>query len=330
MSLEELLKEADSSSPWKFQQKKLLRITVGALIMFGALVTTSLLLSSEKKGDVVVTKPTDDLDREDENAAALAQLMKLRDEAHELKATLAKLENKRQEMEIESTRVQSTAVRKQIPMQTPPTQNSRVIMSFDPGDGFLSLEREKESKYIPTGSVFQARLITPIKTSVERTFVMAEVTQEFRMDFERRIPKGSRLIGRSRLNPVLRGVIVEFETLVLPDGRETRLDSLALSRDALPEIDGLYFSDKLQTYGSALAFGFLSGLSDAGRRRRPGIIGDYVEDTLSNQVLAGLSTATFQIAEELLRDIDRRSVEYVVVPSGEPIFVVLTRRYEVN
>ena len=194
----------------------------------------------------------------------------------------------------------------------------------------MVMKEEGSDGYIPTGAVFLAQLITPIKTSVERTFVMAETTREFRMDMKRRIPKGSRLIGRSHLNPILKGVVVEFETLVFPSGVETGISGLALSRNALPEIDGLYFSDKLETYGTALAFGFLGGFANASRSREGTIYGSIPEPNLTNDVLAGVSSASFQVAEDILRDVRERSVEYVVVPAGEQIFVALTRRYELN
>lgn len=204
------------------------------------------------------------------------------------------------------------------------------IVSVDPGEGFTVLKKYKEKVYIPTGSVFQARLITPIKTSVQNTFVMAETINEFRMDSKRKIPKRSRLIGKSRLNPVLKGVVVEFETLVLPSGIETSLNSLALSRNALPEIDGLFFSDSLQTYGTALAFGFLSGFAEGARERDFSFFGSQAKPSLNNQILSGLSAASFQVAEEMLRDIRNEAIEYVVVPAGEYIFVALTQRYNIS
>ena len=159
---------------------------------------------------------------------------------------------------------------------------------------------------------------------------MAETTHEFRMDSERSIPKGSRLIGRSGLNPVMKSVTVEFQTLVLPNGIETKLNSIALSRNALPQIEGLYFSDDLKNYGVALAFGFLSGFSDAGRVDQVTAFGPRPTATLSNQVLAGLSTASFQVAEDILRDVRNQALEYIVVPAGKPIFVALTQRYNIK
>ncbi len=327
MSLEELLKEAESGSPWRAQRQKLIRVLLGLATMFFALIIGAALIFSGRGGAPEKVRGAVPEDRE--SVQALAQLMRLREETKILKEEVSQLQWLAQ-------RDTSAQRQEPAPVQTPrggaprAASATQPVVSFDPGEGFVTLVREPTERYIPTGSVFQARLITPIKTSVERTFVMAETTNEFRMDMERRIPKGSRLIGRSRLNPVLKGVIVEFDTLVLPDGIETQISGLALSRNALPEIDGLFFSDRLQTYGTALAFGFLSGFADAGRRREVTPMGARLEESLSNQVLAGLSTASFQVAEDLLRDIRNSAVEYVVVPAGEPVFVALTRRYELQ
>ncbi len=335
MSLEELLREPQISSPWKLQREKLLRVGLGILtISFALSLAVSLLFSTKREKNSMsqvegrFAADTDLSPEEQESSEALAQLMRLRDETRSLKAELSQL--KRQPSRSAQPSPSAGGARATGVSGAGVSTVVEPVISFDPGEGFVTLDRRTRDVYIPTGSVFQARLVTPIKTSVERTFVMAETTNEFRMDMDRRIPKGSRLIGRSRLNPVLKGVIVEFDTLVLPNGIETQISGLALSRNALPEIDGLYFSDRLQTYGTALAFGFLSGFADAGRRREVTALGARLEETLSNQVLAGLSTASFQVAEDMLRDIRNRAVEYVVVPAGEPVFVALTRRYEVD
>lgn len=328
MSLDNLLKDPETTSGWKEQRKKLLRIFAGVLLMAIALTVGVFLLfslkDSAKKSDGRIADAKVQMD-----ADALAQMMKVRQEAEELQKEITELK----ERSVASDGGQGVRFRTGAPRSGVSTRGQtrgEPIINFDPGDGFVAVDAVDNEIYIPTGSVFQARLITPIKTSVERTFVMAETINEFRMDMKRRIPKGCRLIGRSRLNPVLKGVIVEFDLLVLPNGIETPLRGLALSRNALPEIDGLYFSDRLQTYGTALAFGFLSGFADAARVREPTFFGPQPEVSVSNQMLAGLSGASFRVAEEILRDIRERAIEYVVVPAGEPVFVALTGRYVVE
>jgi hypothetical protein len=303
MSLTELLNNPDDSSPWRIQRTKALRLVAGIGVLAIVLVIVAYIVSSH--GDT----------RASENAQALAQLMNVQKEAQGLRADLNN-----------ANRGPSSAPTSVGTANT----DSAQIYDFDPGDGFAPIQKQQTEVYVPTGAVFLAQLITPIKTSVERTFVMAETTREFRMDDKRRILKGSRLIGRSRLNPVLKGVVVEFDTLVSPSGIESSLSGLALSRNALPELEGLYFSNRLETYGTALAFGFLGGFANASREREPTILGSQPQVNLTNEVLAGVSTASFQVAEDILREVRERAIEYVVVPAGEQVFVALTRRYDIN
>ncbi|RME14064.1 MAG: hypothetical protein D6797_09710 [Bdellovibrio sp.] len=321
MSLDELLNDKEASEVWKRQKRKLIQIIGGLSVITIGLLFGVLYFLSLKENKNISHKSSIKTEKE---VQSLVKLMQLQKETQLLKDELAKMRTQKRKKQFRKTSA---------PYPSHSTSSSRPsikVVNYDPGTGFITLTHKKENLYIPTGAVFQAKLITPIKTSVQKTFVIAEVTNEFRMDMKRRILKGSRLIGHSRLDVVLKGVIVEFDKLVLPNGKETKISALALSRNALPEIDGLYFSDKLQTYGTALAFGFLSGFSDAAMEREVTTLGSQPKPSLSNQILSGLSTSAFQVAEDILRDIQNRAIEYVVVPAGEPIFVALTRSYTIN
>jgi len=320
--IDELIKDKEDTAAWRNQKRKLIRFLVGAVIVLVSLgVAVILFLNPAKKEQVAAATADQDAD-----VRAVAELMELQQETKAL------------HREVKLLRKQKVSRRRTVASVQPKTRkvfladssSTQIILNDSSQGGFSETSFTDSDAYVPTGAVFQAQLITPIKTSVQRSFTMAETTNEFRMDTVRKIPKGSRLIGRSRLNPVLKGVIVEFDTLVLPNGKETRISSLALSRNALPEIDGLFFSNKLETYGTALAFGFLSGFAGAAQQRTGSAFGSVPEVSLENQVLAGLSTASFQVAEDILRDIRNSAVEYVVVPAGEAIFVALTRRYEIS
>lgn len=315
MSLDELLKEPNDSSVWKRQRKKLVRVTMGIVISAIALVGGIVLLLSFKKPHAIKTDAS--AVQQDKDADALAQLMRVQKEAEGLKKEI----HRRQPASMLNSGGPRGFTREGGP--------SERIISYEPGDGFATLTKLKNDLYIPTGAVFQAQLLTPIKTSVEKTFVMAETTNEYRMDMKRKILRGSRLIGRSHFDPILKGVVVEFTTVVSPSGIESSVSGLALSRNALPEIEGLYFSDKLVNYGTALAFGFLAGFADAGRSQAVTVVGPVPEVTMANQVLAGLSASSFQVANQILSDIRTNSIEYVIVPAGERVFVVLTRRYDI-
>jgi hypothetical protein len=308
MSLEELLRKPESASAWSRQRRKLFRLALGILIstvaLLGGIFSALSFRNASRSATQNDPAAQSELQKE-KDAEVLAELMRVQKEAN----------NVRNELKFTGARRRPGPVLR--------------VSNYDPGEGFETLRKVKHDLYIPTGAVFQAQLLTPIKTSIEKTFVMAETTNEFRMDMKRRILPASRLIGRSHFDPILKAVVVEFNTLVSPAGIESSMSGLALSRNALPEIEGLYFSDKLVNYGTALAFGFLSGFAEAGRERGATIFGSQPEVSIGNQVLSGLSVASFQVANQILNDIRARSIEYVVVPAGERIFVVLTRRYDI-
>ncbi len=220
----------------------------------------------------------------------------------------------------------------QSPRSTGPRPSSaqNTFVSFEPGQGFQRPNQEKKDLYIPRGSVFRASLVTSIKTSIQESFVIAETTRTFEMDTKRRIEKGSRLIGTASLDRALKGVTVKFDTLVTPKGVQyDDLALLALSDRAYPLIEGIYFSDAGAKYGTALAFGFLSGFSSAGMEREATVAGSVATPSLSNQALGGLSVASFKIAEQAMESLQDENVEHVVVPAGTDIYLAFTKRWNI-
>lgn len=208
---------------------------------------------------------------------------------------------------------------------------SNQYVGFTPQNGFQEIGKTKKNFYIPRGSVFKARTVTSIKTSVAESLVVAETTQAFEMDLKRKIPVRTRLIGSARLNPILKGLVVRFDTMVLPSN--TQIDGvrlLALDQQAFPELSGIFFSDKAEVYGTALAFGFLSGFASASQDRESTLSGSVPTPSLKNQTLAGVSTASFKVAEDVLKDIQQKAIEYVVLPAGETIYVVFEEKLNVD
>jgi hypothetical protein len=316
MSLEQLLKDTRETPAWTLQRRKLFKFLGGmGLMTLGLMILVAVIHSATSDRAQAELGGRKLAQEKQEDSEQLAELMRVQQKADELKNEIQTMKSgERPARGGGGGRGGSLAP----------------AMAYDPGAGFVDLKKDADELYIPTGAVFQAQLLTPIKTSLNNTFVKAQVTEEYRMDMKRRIPKGSGLVGSAHLDTVLKGVIVTFDKLILPNGIETSIAGLALSRNALPEIDGLYFSNRDVTYGTALAFGFLSGFADAAKSRQTTIWGSQPEVTVENQVLAGLSTASFQVANQILNDIRSQAVEYTVVPAAERIFVALTRRYDVN
>ena len=158
---------------------------------------------------------------------------------------------------------------------------------------------------------------------------MAQTTHDFQDPAHpsRRIPAGSRLIGRASLNYAIRGVDVRFQTLVSPKGREYPISVLALSKQLFGELNGIFFSNDMETYSTIMAFGFINGFADAAKERESTVLGQVTKDTVGNKALSGLGSASFQVADEIISDIRNKAIDYVVVPAGERIFAVFTEKF---
>lgn len=203
----------------------------------------------------------------------------------------------------------------------------------DSAGGFQRVASSKNTEvYIPMGSVFRAQLIMPIKTSVQDTFVMAQTTHEYRFDSDqvRSIPSGSRVIGRAQLNPLLKGVAVRFHTLVTPKGIEYPINLIALSNELFAEVNGIYFSNDVETYGAILAFGAIGGFANASQSTDSRFLIAAPNKGTANLVWGSVGGASFRMADELIRKIQERNVEYIVVPSGEKIFLALQERFVIK
>ena len=208
------------------------------------------------------------------------------------------------------------------------SQRSTIPITIEPGQGFRALNTARKDLYIPRGAVFKAQLVTSIKTSIHESFVIAETTHTFQMGGQRRIERGSRLIGSASLDRALKGVTVKFDSLVTPKGIQyDDLSLLALSEKAYPLVEGIYFSDAGTRYGTALAFGFLSGFASGGMERESTLAGSVSKPSLTNQALSGLSVSSFKIAEDVMESLKDESIEQVIVPAGTEIYVAFLKKW---
>ena len=208
------------------------------------------------------------------------------------------------------------------------SRRSIIPLTIEPGQGFRAMNTSQKDLYIPRGAVFKAQLVTSIKTSIHESFVIAETTHTFQMGSKKRIERGSRLIGSASLDRALKGVTVKFDSLVTPKGIQyDDLSLLALSEKAYPLVEGIYFSDAGTRYGTALAFGFLSGFASGGMEREATVAGSISKPSLTNQALSGLSVSSFKIAEDVMESLKDESIEQVIVPAGTEIYVAFLKKW---
>jgi len=295
------------------REHRVLFVTFGVALIGLSLITLYFLLRERPEDVPQAEEPTEQHLEEEHSQEVLEQLLQLREEARQMQE------------ELEAQRVRPS----EQPTPRPAPVRGPTHVEVRPGEAFRSISPADESVYIPSGSVFRARLLMPVKTGIQETFVMAQTTHEYRMDSRRRIPRSTRLIGSARLNPMLRSVVVRFNKMVTPQGIEHPVNILALSHELFPELEGIYFTNELETYSSIMAFGFLGGFAEASRPRDRTIFGREATQDLTGNLLHGASTASFRVMEEMIQDIRRRAVEFVIVPAGEPIFLVFEQRFVV-
>lgn len=303
MSFQALAKPALQTMKERFVEKKVLFISIISVV----LLSTSFLIFQGKASD--------ELSANDKLLLELASMS----------VQLEKLKN---ELEIETKKgnVKKPSVRT-VSLRT---SKRPLVIPVSAGNAFLKVGASPAKPYIPRGAVFQAQLLTSIKTSVQGSVVVAETLRDFEMDYKRRIPGGTRLIGKATYDPTLKGVNVSFETMTSPSGQQyDGVELLALSKQAWPLIEGIVFDDSGVQMGAALGFGFLSGFASGAQDREASVFGSVTQSSVKNQVLSGLSVASFQLAEQAMEKMKSQAFEYVVVPAGMPIYILFNRKWEI-
>jgi hypothetical protein len=71
----------------------------------------------------------------------------------------------------------------------------------------------------------------------------------------------------------------------------------------------------------------MQGFSDGYKQTEPSVWGPVAKSNVTNQVLSGVSSASFRITEEMINEVRNRRVEYVVIPAAESIYLVFDKRF---
>ncbi|MEI7752748.1 MAG: TrbI/VirB10 family protein [Candidatus Omnitrophota bacterium] len=175
---------------------------------------------------------------------------------------------------------------------------------------------EKLKLKIPSGTKIPAFLEDRVFSFNVEAPVLAVLAKDFLVQEKVVIPKGSKFVGEANVLKSLDRINVRFHLLVLPDGRELRVNAMALSEDGAAGIKG-----KTQKYTD------LKVLK---------AIGESVLSVGSLFLGRGSSTDAFNLQDQLrlnvaqnLSDDAQRSLQgvkidkSVTVEGGKPVFVFL-------
>ena len=175
---------------------------------------------------------------------------------------------------------------------------------------------EKLKLKIPSGTKIPAFLEDRVLSFNVEAPVLAVLAKDFTVRDEIVIPKGSKFVGEASVLKSLDRINVRFHLLVMPDGREIRVNAMALSEDGAAGIKG-----KTQKYTDmkvlkALGESVLSmGSLFLGRSSSTDAFN--LEDQLRLNVAQNLSDN----AQSSLKGV--KIEKSVTVEGGKPVFVFL-------
>ena len=145
--------------------------------------------------------------------------------------------------------------------------------------------------------------------------VVAVISKDFTSGDKVVIPKGSKFLGEANVLKSLDRINVRFQLLVLPDGREIRVNALALSEDGAAGIKGKVEKHTDMKMAKALGESVLSmgALFLGGRSQDP--------FSMQNQMELNLAQ---NLSDEARRNLRSVNVEKsVTVEALKPVFVFL-------
>jgi type IV secretory pathway VirB10-like protein len=169
---------------------------------------------------------------------------------------------------------------------------------------------------IPSGTKIPAFLEDRVFSFNVEAPVLAVLAKDFSVEDKVVIPKGSKFVGEANVLKSLDRINVRFHLLVMPDGRELRVNAMALSEDGAAGIKG-----KTQKYTDmkvlkAIGESVLSvGALFLGRGSSTDAFN--LEDQLRLNVAQNLS-------DDAQRSLQRVKIDKsVTVEGGKPVFVFL-------
>ena len=186
----------------------------------------------------------------------------------------------------------------------------------DPKAAAQSPRAEKLKLKIPSGTKIPAFLEDRVFSFNVEAPVLAVLAKDFRVREKVVIPQGSKFVGEANVLKSLDRINVRFHLLVMPDGRELRVNAMALSEDGAAGLKGKTEKHTDMKVLKAIGESVLSvGSLFLGRGSSTDAFN--LEDQLRLNVAQNLS-------EDAQRSLQGVKIEKsVTVEGGKPVFVFL-------
>ena len=194
--------------------------------------------------------------------------------------------------------------------------------------------------FAPPGTLIPCQLVITVDSGSLNTPVVGFVTDDVWHNRNLVIPVGTEVHAFARTGRVRDRIEVSGEwKFVWNDGREVRINGIALDRDYNPDEDSFALTDgsagirgSVHKSDEFLEFKMfaataLSGISRNSRKTTRTVLGEYENNSLSNAAIDGASSVSDRYAKLMLDQIEGDGL-FVRVPAGSEFYVYSLQVFE--
>lgn len=175
------------------------------------------------------------------------------------------------------------------------------------------------TKYVPTGTAIQGRLLNSIVSTNLESPVLIEVTENNKF-FE--IGTKFSCFGSTKHKRVQTSC-----NRVITEKGEGEVQVVALNMDGSSGLRGKYYEGKEAYVAGMLAANMATGILSASQERLNTSIGQVIVPTTKNKILEGL-IQTAQTGNDLLKDELKTNEPVVVVEAGKEVVIYFQSRFK--
>lgn len=141
------------------------------------------------------------------------------------------------------------------------------------------------------------------------------------------IPEGSKFLGTGIIDEETERLIVNFTTLLFPDGSRFQVQAVGLMPDGSHGLSGDFESGALKKDAGRILGSLAQGFAEGMKTRTTGPFGTTSEaGSVRNGVLNGISQATGQHVQDISNDLGNTKAK-ITVPEQTPLLIYFERDF---
>ena len=199
-----------------------------------------------------------------------------------------------------------------------------------------------ESKYAPYGRLIRCELVITVDSSSINTPIVGLITHDVWHKNELIIPAGTEVHGNAQADRARERIASSGQwTLVWQNGKELRINGLALDREKNPDGEGWAITDgsaglrgkllktdnlaEIKLFAATLLSGAAASLTESEQT----IFGSQSPSSLNNAPFEGAQTVLSTYATQVFNAIERDGF-YVRVPAGKQFYLYVTETIDTS